>query len=68
MLSRINFLLLNITNLLFVMFVILQSKKNFLFLLVHLKLQEKRELHTDQNSYVKSILYTKFYIQIKFRM
>ena len=35
-LSRINFLLLNITNLLFVMFVILQSKKDFLFLLVHL--------------------------------
>jgi len=34
-----NFLLLNITNLLFVIFVILQSKKDSSFLLVHLNLK-----------------------------
>ena len=38
-LSKVNFLLLNITNLLFVVFVILQSKKDFPFLLVHLNLK-----------------------------
>jgi len=36
MLTKINFLLLNITNLLFTVFVILQSKKDFPFLLVYL--------------------------------
>jgi len=39
MLSRINFLLLNIKNLLLVMLDILQSKKNFPFLLMHLNLK-----------------------------
>jgi len=39
MLSRINFLLLNIGNFVCVMFVILQNEKDFLFLLVHLNLK-----------------------------
>jgi len=33
--------MLNVTNLLFVMFVILQNKKDFLFLLVHLNQKKK---------------------------
>jgi len=40
MLSKINFLLLNIINLSFVIFVILQTKKNFPFILVHLNLKK----------------------------
>jgi len=48
MLSRINFLLLNITNLLFVMFIILQSNKDFHFLLVHLNKKKCFDLiHVD---------------------
>jgi len=48
MLSRINFLLLNITKLLFVIFVILQSKKDFPFLLMHLNLKNFFDLiHVD---------------------
>jgi len=41
MLSRLHFLLLNITNPLVVMFVILQNKKNFPFLSVHLNLNSE---------------------------
>jgi len=40
--------MLNITNFLFVMFVILQSKKDFYFLLVHLNLKNVFDfIHVD---------------------